>query len=146
MKTAIVYGSTTGKTRTVAALLTRHFPGADLWDVGRLRASDLLPYQVVLFGTSTWGTGKLQDHWERQLPHLPPSCVAGKTLGFFGLGDQTVFADTFCAGLTRLKNHFGPAAARLLEPALVLDHDNRAGQTEALVTAWAQRLKEEGLS
>lgn len=145
MKIAILYGSTTGKTGFVARCLADHFPQAVLLDVAHTGAEDLGTYEAVLVGTSTWGTGVLQNHWARRLAALPPSAFAGKLVAFFGLGDRQAFPETFCAGLEKLKARYAPAAGRVLGPDLILDHDNEGARTEALVEAWARTLEQEGL-
>jgi flavodoxin I len=145
MKIAILYGSTTGKTGLVARCLAGHFPGAELLDVAHTAVEHLGKYDAVLVGTSTWGTGILQNHWARRMATLPASAFAGKTLAFFGLGDRQAFPETFCAGMEKLKARYAPAAGRVLGPDLVLDHDNEGARTEALVEAWARTLEQEGL-
>lgn len=145
MRIAILYGSTTGQTRRVAELLRRQFPGSDLWDVAVTHPVDLASYEVVLIGTSTWGTGALQDDWAVRIGDFPPSWAEGKLLAFFGLGDRIVFPDTFCAGVALLEARFVSRAGRIVAPNLLLDDDNDPGRTEALVTAWASRIKGAGV-
>lgn len=140
MAIAILYGSTTGKTRQVARLLAERLPGAVLFDAGRACAADLVAFDTVLLGTSTWGTGRPQDHWDRRAALLPPEALAGKTLAFFGLGDRKAFPETFCAGTDALRRRYQGAAARVLAPALCLDHDNDPGLTPGQLDAWLTKL------
>lgn len=145
MRIAILYGSTTGKTRAAAEVLGREFAEADLWNVADARPEDLAPYGAVLFGTSTWGTGLLQDDWAARVDSFPPECVENKVVAFFGLGDRIVFPDTFCSGVALLEARFAPRAARVVGPALLLDDDNDPGRTQGLLRAWAARIKGSGV-
>jgi len=146
MRIAILYGSTTGKTEAVAQMLQLHFPNADLLRVATSRASDLAKYDAVLLGTSTWGTGALQEDWRRRLTEFPAECLKGKILAFFGLGDKIAFPETFCAALSQLDALYAPAASQVLGgTGLTLDDDNQGLLTEGKVAGWADRLKSEGL-
>ena len=150
---AILYGSTTGKTEAVADLLQTYFPDSRVFGIADTEPAALAPYDTVLLGTSTWGTGALQDDWKKRLGDFPPEVFAGKVLGFFGLGDKAAFADTFCTGMVELHRRYSPAASRVIgtfsgkEPTavgLALDDDNQALLTEGRVAGWAERLVEEG--
>ena len=154
MKIAILYGSTTGKTEAVAGLLQFYLPGSSVFKVEETTPSDLTAFDTVLVGTSTWGTGVLQDSWNHRLSTFPPDALAGKTLGFFGLGDRVSFSDTFCTAMAHLCARFAPAAARVIGATkerghpfvgLALDDDNQPLLTEGRVAGWVDQLKNEGL-
>ena len=66
----IFYGSSTGNTEAAAEQLQKEF-GADnarIFDVSDVKASDLEGYSNLIFGSSTWGIGDLQDDFEGFLP------------------------------------------------------------------------------
>lgn len=141
MKVAILYGSTTGKTEAVARRIHALLPGSVLFSVARTTAADLQAFGVILIGTSKWGTGTLADSWSRRLADFPVGIFSGKTLAFFGLGDRVAFGKTFCAAVTTLRDRFSPGSV-VLDPALLIDDDNQADLTEALVIDWVGQIKD----
>ena len=83
MKTGIFYGSTTGTTEMVAE------------KVGALLGADVMPaaeidkvenYDFVIFATSTWGMGDLQDDWFGALETLAGKNLSGKKVALIGVG------------------------------------------------------------
>jgi len=144
MRIAILYGSTTGKTAQVARLLAGHWPGAAVFDVATVSPDELAPFEALVLGVPTWGTGALQADWERRLPDLAP-CCAGKALALFGLGDRLAFPETYCQALGTLGSAVVPRGTRALG-LLTLDHDNSPDRTPALLTAWVAKLAQAGLA
>ena len=68
-KIAILYGTSSGNTESVANRLKDKFDGgADMFDVGEVSIDEIQPYQYLILGTSTTGMGDLQDDWESFLP------------------------------------------------------------------------------
>lgn len=61
-KIAVIYGSTTGNTAEAAKLIQKAL-GADLYEIGAVDTLKLSNYSYYVFGTSTWGSGELQDDW-----------------------------------------------------------------------------------
>ncbi|MDE6323464.1 MAG: flavodoxin domain-containing protein, partial [Paramuribaculum sp.] len=98
MKTiGIFYGSTTGTTEEVAAGIAAALGvgGGDVHDVSRTAPSAVGQYDVLLFGSSTWGDGELQDDMHDFLDGVAAMDLKGKQIGLFGCGDETM-SDTFC--------------------------------------------------
>ena len=64
-KIGIFYGSTTGITESVAYRLAElmHVKKEDIHDVARSKPSEIGQYELLLLGSSTWGSGDLQDDW-----------------------------------------------------------------------------------
>ena len=64
-KIGIFYGSTTGITESVAYRLAElmHVKKEDIHDVARSKPSEIGQYDLLLLGSSTWGSGDLQDDW-----------------------------------------------------------------------------------
>ena len=59
-KIAIFYGSSTGNTANIAGALAAAL-GADAFDVAKNPGEKIAEYSRLIFGTSTWGLGDLQD-------------------------------------------------------------------------------------
>jgi flavodoxin I len=100
-KLGIFYGTNQGHTRDVAQRITRAFgePHPDVIDVADARAEDLLAYDQLVLGTSSWGVGELADSWEQLLPFLDDISLSGKRVALFGLGDQAGHAESFVEAL-----------------------------------------------
>jgi len=100
-KIGIFYGTNEGHTRDVAQRIARALgqPAPDVVDVADARAEDLLRYDALILGTSSWGIGELADSWEQLLPRLDEISLAGKRVALFGLGDQAGHAESFVDAL-----------------------------------------------
>lgn len=98
---AIIYGTTTDNTKSVANKLAKLFSDADikLLDVSQSKAADFEAYPNLILGTSTWGSGDLQDDWDNTLAVLSSANLEGKTVALFGLGDASSYPDTFVDGM-----------------------------------------------
>ncbi len=49
----------------------------------------------MIIGTSTWGEGDLQDDWDDIFDDFKGVEFGGKTVAFFGTGDQEGYGDNF---------------------------------------------------
>ena len=65
MKIGIFYGSSTGNTETAAELISENFSEHDcsVQDVSSIEPDDLLGYDFLILGISTWYVGEAQDDW-----------------------------------------------------------------------------------
>ncbi len=158
--TAVIYGSTTGNTEAAAGKIAEEFGGGLVVSVSDADAASLNGYDTLIFGTSTWGIGDLQDDWESRLDLLDDIDYAGKTVALFGLGDQEGYPDSFADGIAFLKSRieknggvisgswssegYSFDSSRALEgtefAGLVLDEDNQSALTESRIKAWVQSL------
>ncbi|MDR2084489.1 MAG: flavodoxin [Bacteroidales bacterium] len=100
-KIAIIYGSSTGNTETIALNIAEKLSGEDikLIEVSKLKASDLDEFSNLILGTSTWGLGELQDDWDVAISLLEKSNLNGKVIALYGLGDASSYSDTFVDGM-----------------------------------------------
>lgn len=99
--TAVIYGSTTGNTESVAEEICKYL-GEDkskLINISDFKIADIAEYSTLLLGASTWGFGDLQDDWETGLELFSGADLSGKKVGFFGCGDQEGFSETFVDSL-----------------------------------------------
>ena len=53
-------------------------------------------YDALVLGSSTWGSGDLQDDWYDGIKVFKEADLSGKKIALFGLGDSSSFSDTFC--------------------------------------------------
>ena len=88
-KIGIFYGSTTGITESVAYRLAElmHVKKEDIHDVARSKPSEIGQYDLLLLGSSTWGSGDLQDDWYDFLDGIETLDLKDKTIALFGCGD-----------------------------------------------------------
>jgi flavodoxin I len=100
----IFYGSTFGMTEKAAEKIKKAF-GRSKVDVFNLKTAtleDMKKYRNLIFGTSAWGIGEMQDDWEYFIDNLTELDFAGKKLALFGLGDQKEYPESFVDGLGTL--------------------------------------------
>ncbi len=98
MKTVgIFYGTTTGNTYEAAQKISEELgdSSCELIDVSKAKKDDLERFENIIFGVSTWGFGDLQDDWDVFIKSVENSSLDGKSIAFFGLGDQDSYPDTF---------------------------------------------------
>lgn len=93
----IFYGTTTGNTENIAALIRKTFgeAAADMMNVDLAEKADVEKYKYLIFGISTWGVSDLQDDFEDFLEILAEIDFTGKKVALFGLGDQSTYSSTF---------------------------------------------------
>ncbi|UCD50318.1 MAG: flavodoxin [Phycisphaerales bacterium] len=161
----LFYGSTTGSTLKVAEQIQQAFgaDAVDLLDVRQASPDDLKRYDALIFGTSTWHWGGLQDEWAVFEDHLSAEALAGKKVAFFGLGDQKHYPDHFVDGIGLLYEKVKPLGAQLVGTwpkddysynasaaehnghfvGLALDEDSQPEKTPTRIQVWVQQLKEE---
>ena len=84
-KIGIFYGSTTGITESVAYRLAElmHVKKEDIHDVARSKPSEIGQYELLLLGSSTWGSGDLQDDWYDFLDGIETLDLKDKTIALF---------------------------------------------------------------
>lgn len=164
-KIGIFFGSTTGNTESAAELLIEKFgaENADLFNVSDASQEDLENYDNLIFGTSTWGSGELQDDFDEFLETVESAELSGKVVAIFGYGDQDSYADTFVDGMGTIYsaikdkgcNLVGYTATEGYEfsestavedgrfVGLVLDEENQSDLTGERVENWIEELKKE---
>ncbi|MDE7467894.1 MAG: flavodoxin [Muribaculaceae bacterium] len=103
MKTGIFYGSTTGTTADVASRIANalNVAESDVHDVASVRPSTIADYDFVIFGSSTWGDGDLQEDWGDFIDAVQSMSLAGKKVAIFGCGDETM-SNTFCNAVGKI--------------------------------------------
>lgn len=164
-KTGIFFGSSTGNGQIIANLIRKKLGirNTDVYDVAEAKVSDLLSYDNIIIGISTWGNGDMQEDWEDFVKELDSVNLSDKKIALYGLGDQFFYSDNFVDGMGILyellsrKNcsvvgswpldgyHFKNSKAVRNENfvGLVLDEDMQSEYTEKRVKKWIRQLKKE---
>ncbi|MEA3330642.1 MAG: flavodoxin [Campylobacterota bacterium] len=163
MAIGIIYGSNGGATESVAEMIHEKLGlEASLVDVGEIEAEAFGEYSHLIIGTSTWGEGDLQDDWDDIFDDYSSLEFGGKTVAFFGVGDQEGYADNFLDAMGTLHevvvknggtvvgdgwstdgyNHDESTAVNDNGfIGLVIDDDNQDGMTEERIEKWVEIIK-----
>ena len=104
--TGIFFGSTTGTTESVAARIAERLgvAQADVHNVAAASVEDVKKYDLLLLGSSTWGSGELQDDWPGFLDKLGKEDLSGRRVALFGCGDSASYPDSFCDALAEIRD------------------------------------------
>ena len=164
-KYGIFYGSTTGTTGELAGRVAEALgvAAADVHDVANASAAEAGEYEVLVLGSSTWGSGELQDDWYDFLPALASQDLSGRAVALFGCGDAESYPDTFCDALALIYDGLSSTGCRFVgayEPedyaetgsavckegkfvGLAVDEVNESDKTETRLAAWVALVKEQ---
>lgn len=162
MKTLVLFGSTMGNTEQAAQQIADAL-GAEVQNVAAAEITELMNYDLLVLGTSTWGAGDLQDDWAAVLPQLDAVDLTGKPVAVFGLGDQSAYTDTFVDGMADLQEKAQARGATLIGAwpvegytfdasravtgerfaGLALDADSQPELTDGRIAAWTAQIARE---
>lgn len=100
----LFYGTTYGMTQKSAEKIKKAFGNAkvDLYNLAHASIDDMKKYKNLIFGTSAWGIGEMQDEWEMFIDNLSDMDFSERKLALFGLGDQKEYPESFVDGLGTL--------------------------------------------
>ena len=164
-KTGIFYGSSTGNGQIIANIIRKKLGvrNTDVFDVAEAKISDLLSYDNIIMGISTWGNGEMQEDWEEFVKELDTVNLSDKKIAIYGLGDQFFYRDNFVDGMGRLYELLSSKNCSVVGSwpvdgyrfdhskairngsfvGLVLDEDMQSEHTEKRVKKWIRLLKKE---
>lgn len=164
-KIGIFYGSSTGLTASIAEKIHEKLgaENADLHDIRESTPKDIEKYNNLIFGSSTWGIGEVQDDWENFLPQLKKRDLKGKTIAIFGLGDQESYPDSFVDAIGVLHNEFKTSGCKFAGqwPAddyhfsfshalqngnfvgLPIDEETQPDKTDLRINKWIEQLRQD---
>ena len=163
-KIGLFYGTTTGKTKKVAELIKKEFgeKSVDVFDIKHIKPEDILNYDNIIFGTSAWGIGDMQDDWEIFIDKVVDLDMKGKIIALYGLGDQKEYPGSFADALGTLycrmhvkdqivgaiytngyNYYFSSAELDGKFVGLVIDEDFQPEKTAERVKKWVTQLQKE---
>lgn len=154
-KTIVVYGSSTGTCEGIANEIASKL-GTEAISASKLSADIVAENENLILGTSTWGSGEIQDDWYDGLKALKGSNLNGKTVAIFGCGDSSSYSDTFCGGMAEIYNTAKAGGANIVGAVdasdytfddseaviegqfvgLALDNDNEEYKTAERIDKW----------
>ena len=158
--TIVIYGSTTGTCEAIAEKIASKI-GASILNVQNLDSDVISRYDNLILGTSTWGSGEMQDDWYDGLPKLQNADLSGKTIALFGCGDADSYGDTFVGGMAEIYNGVKDSGANIVGSVSVegytfdgseavidgkfvglpLDDVNECDKTDSRIDAWLEQIK-----
>lgn len=158
--TIVIYGSTTGTCEAIAEKIASKI-GASILNVQNLDSDVISRYDNLILGTSTWGSGEMQDDWYDGLPKLQNANLSGKTIALFGCGDADSYGDTFVGGMAEIYNGVKDSGAKVIGAVSVdgytfdgseavidgkfvglpLDDVNECEKTDSRIEAWLEQIK-----
>lgn len=115
MKIGIFYGSSTGTTADIAKRIAKELgvADADVMDVSKVAPSKMGDYDLLVLGSSTYGSGELQDDWYDMLDGAEKLDLTGKKIAVFGCGDESM-SDTFCNAVGIIYNRMKQTGATMV--------------------------------
>ncbi len=165
----IFYGSTYGMTEKVAERMKTTFGkevdvDVDVYNLKDITIDDMKKYDNLIFGTSAWGIGEMQDDWERFIDAFEDFDFSRRKVALFGLGDQKNYPESFVDGLGTLycrlpdksvvvgqwptkgyDYYFSLADIEGKFVGLVIDEHNQASKSTERIKQWVEQLKKEFL-
>ncbi len=161
----LFYGSTYGMTEKVAEKIKKAFGRSakvDIYNLKDTSVEEMKKYTNLIFGTSAWGIGEMQDDWERFIDNLSEIDFSKRKLALFGLGDQKEYPESFVDGLGTLfcrlpekgavvgswpvdgyDYYFSLAEKDGKFVGLVIDDHHQKELTDKRVKTWVTQLKKE---
>ncbi|MEX1377569.1 MAG: flavodoxin domain-containing protein [Eubacteriales bacterium] len=140
-KALIIYGSTTGNTALVANMIKDNITN---YEVSILDATDAYADAVsdsdlVIYGSSTWGYGELQDDFQEYYDNeMTPELIKGKDFAVFGCGDHESFEDVFCNAVDTIEEKIKDYGGNLIIESLKIDGE--PSDSEAQIIDFAHKL------
>ncbi|MGD1716163.1 flavodoxin [Hydrocoleum sp. CS-953] len=166
-KIGIFYGSTSGVTAEIAETIHEKL-GEELCDIIDMEEdydefSQLLEYDYLLLGCSTWGAGEVQNAWREPLfdMDIEKPDFTGKIIALFGAADQVGHGKHFAGALQLMCDQFEKLGATIVGEfptegytfehssavrngkfvGLPLDEVNQSDLTEERITQWLETLR-----
>jgi len=118
----IVFGSTTGNTKTLASMIMDELDvDVTLYNVTDVDDDIVRQADLVLLGASTWGYGELQEDFEVYYERMTSNLLKGKKVAVFGCGDKENFSDLFCLATDKIKKRAKECGANIIADSLKVD-------------------------
>jgi len=97
-KVSIIYASTTGNTEEVAITIKNKLKDyeVNVIEVCNANDKDISESDLVLFGSSTWNYGDINDDFVDYYDNMSSKLLTSKDFSVFGCGDSIGFSDVFC--------------------------------------------------
>ena len=165
-KIGLFYGTTTGKTETVAEIIQVELGGSSVvnsHDIADTTEGDFADYDCLIIGSPTWDIGELQSDWDGFFEELDNIDISGKKVAYFVSGDQIGYSENFQDAMGILEEKISSLGGKTVGywstdgyehesskadkggkfVGLALDEDNQSELTESRIKEWATQIKSE---
>jgi flavodoxin I len=114
MKTALVYSFNSQHTSKVAEVIKEHIKGkfAEV-NIETASFDELLKYDFLIMGVSTWFDGELPNYWDEYLPGIEEQNFSKKKVALFGLGNQAGYPENYQDAMGILADFFSKRGAEI---------------------------------
>ncbi|MDD5406599.1 MAG: flavodoxin [Sulfurovaceae bacterium] len=167
LKIGIFCASAGGNSLKIAEALNEAFETDDIINMEEDfdEVAQLLEYDVLFIGSSTWGQGDVHHSWVDPLFEITFEDIDlnGKTVAFFGAGDSQKHGEHFCSALGKLYKIFTNAGAKAVGfmpkeeynydfslaeidgklCGLAIDEHNESQKTDVRIEQWIEQLNQE---
>ncbi|MEA3304736.1 MAG: flavodoxin domain-containing protein [Patescibacteria group bacterium] len=141
MNILILFGSTTGNTQMVVDMIESALPdtvNVEAHPGSDMDVIDFSDQDIVLFGSSTWGNGDIQESMQDLYDDLSPEYVDGKKVAVFGCGDSAF--PLFCKAVDLFEAKLKENGADIIQDGLKVDGMPVDSQDE--IEAWVSTIVE----
>ncbi|MFI3210470.1 MAG: flavodoxin domain-containing protein [Peptostreptococcaceae bacterium] len=140
-KVSIIYATMTGNTEEIAGMIKDELNGFDVnvINVSNATDEDVTGADLVLFGSSTWGYGDVNDEFVGYYDNMSKELLEGKEFAVFGCGDSIGFSDVFCHGAEAINDKAIECGG--VQKAETLKIDFYESDKEEMVKEFAEALK-----
>ena len=161
-KVGIFYGSESGNTQEVCKVIAKELGSdAEVFDVASVDKEKILSFDNLIFASATYGSGDLQDDWDRLIGEFDESDFSSKVVALVGVGDGESYGDSFVEGIYHLyekvkgakvigrvsKEGYVFEESRAIEGeeflGLAIDEENQSELTLPRIKAWVEQIKRE---
>ena len=164
-KIGLFFGTQTGKTESIAEMIRDEFGDGeiDLHDMSNVDISDFDGYTKLIIASPTWDIGELQSDWDGFFPELDSMDFNGKTIAYFGTGDQIGYADNFMDAVGILEAKIAERGGKTIGQwsingydfneskavkngkfvGLAIDEDNQSELTDERIKTWVAQIVQE---
>lgn len=161
-KVGIFYGSESGNTQEVCKKIAQEIGSeAEVFDVAMASREQILAFDNLILASATYGSGDLQDDWEKVFKTLGENDFSSKVVALVGVGDGESYSDTFCNSIYHLYKRV--ASAKIVGRVsaegyiydeslavdngqflgLAIDEENQSELTESRIKAWVEQIRGE---
>ncbi len=163
----LFFGSDEGNTEKVAYRIQKRLGDdvVEVRDIADVTQLDFADYDRIILGIPTWDFGQIQSDWEEFWDDISAVDFSGKTVAFFGLGDQFGYGDYFLDAMGMLHDvviqsgadiighwstegyEFDASKAEILGEkkfvGLALDEDQQENLTAERLNLWCAQIHTE---
>lgn len=161
----LFFGTQTGNTEEIAGAIAAAFGGdaVEVFDIADVEVEELGKFENLIIGCPTWNDGELQSDWEEKFDELDDVDFSGKTVAYFGAGDQINYSENFQDAMGMLEEKIAGLGGKTVGKwptegydheeskaerddgknfvGLALDEDNESEMTGDRIATWVAQIK-----